>query len=859
MLRLACRTVVCLLSVTLAANAETVALRVRETAGVAREREVLRSGIPMTRGANATSTATLAIVDGNGSAVPAQFEILARWNAGRSDSAAPAQWVLVSFPATVGANGTATYRLVTDGTVSNVAPASPLRLTQTGNRVVVDTGAATFTIDADRGSLFEEIRIGSTVIVTGGALTARVNDRDASHTSLRRLKIERSGPLSATVVVDGAYDWAPAGGGGLGSQRRYEFTAGSATAIVRHALSWEGTFCGAGDNTCGGTINGVKVQRIRDTLRVALTNPQTMIAGAHDTAAVTGGRSLRQRLRATRLDPSRFEIDSGGSGLKADGALLAASAPQGTVAIALDHMHRYEPQALRVLDDGSLAIDIADDTAWLSARQGVFATMAVSVSPRSATRSELDAAAWAPLNHPLRAWPDARWFASSDTVDDVPTGAMPAEFAQYDTAIQQMLQTTVSKTDELGVYGLMTFGLWPRTWADPIYSDEVECGGNDPTPQEHWDDMFWCSTWTDYHNTALTAPIRAMRTGEVEWLDEIARPAALRQLHTQIQQCSPTDDYFYCGQAPSGYGAYRADFNSSHAYFDNLQLDYWLTGDYSVVETLQRGARAMRDYFCSKRPAAACSVGDPPTDEFANLTGRVAQQWNSVYRFVGLASDDSSYLDDYRMNLARAVTQQYVAVDRDGTRYGFMLAGAQPVTAAGTNTSDQLWMTALYDMKLLERLRRDTGDAPIGNPPVRPSEVITSFARMLYRYGATTAPGSNSSVFGPWPNQVDFTWTGARIGGSLTDVRYNGGGSDPLLYDTGKAALTSVVASAAVFAQDLALRDLAEDLIQIAIGASIGERAPLGKIQAEYTVRLHSAIAKLFPPVSAPKRRAVRR
>ena len=90
-------------------------------------------------------------------------------------------------------------------------------------------------------------------------------------------------------------------------------------------------------------------------------------------------------------------------------------------------------------------------------------------------------------------------------------------------------------------------------------------------------------------------------------------------------------------------------------------------------------------------------------------------------------------------------------------------------------------------------------------------------------------------------------------------MRYNGAGSDPLLYDTGKAALASVLASAAVFAQDPALRDLAEDLIQLAIGASIGERAPLGKIQAEYTVRLHSAIAKLFPPVSAPKRRAVRR
>ena len=41
----------------------------------------------------------------------------------------------------------------------------------------------------------------------------------------------------------------------------------------------------------------------------------------------------------------------------------------------------------------------------------------------------------------------------------------------------------------------------------------------------------------------------------------------------------PDDKWFYCGQAPTGYNAYRADFNSSHAYFENLFLYYWLTGD----------------------------------------------------------------------------------------------------------------------------------------------------------------------------------------------------------------------------------------------------------------------------------------
>ena len=98
--------------------------------------------------------------------------------------------------------------------------------------------------------------------------------------------------------------------------------------------------------------------------------------------------------------------------------------------------------------------------------------------------------------------------------------------------------------------------------------------------------------------------------------------------------------------------------NSSHAYFDNLFLYCWLIGDYTVVETLTRGARSMRNYLCNRRPGSPCRPDDPPSDYWAQLTGRVAMQWFAVLRFVGLAGDDASYLEDYIAGLARAVTQQ---------------------------------------------------------------------------------------------------------------------------------------------------------------------------------------------------------
>lgn len=771
-------------------------MRVRETAGVARSGEVIRSGIPIPRSAGLLSTAGLAVVDASGVAIPAQFRVLARWNAGRSDANAPIQWLLVSFPASVSANGTSTYRLTTG---SN--PSGSLRLTRDGNRVVIDTGVASFTIDAAGSALFEEVRFGGTRVAGGGSLVP-------PEPTPRRLFIEEVGPVSATVVI---------------GRRRYQFAVGSATAIVRQSLANEGT-------------EAVRVQQVRDTLPTTLGAPPSVtITGARGSVTQTmPPASLVQRLRASRTAPSRYDIETPAGvirGEKADGGIVELRGSAATIAVALERMHQYEPQALRALADGTIAIDLAADQFWLGPRQAMFTTMAIGASGPDV---------WAALNHPLRAWPDASWFAKSDAVDPFPAGAVLPEHARYEEAVRGTLERTIEQRDDLGIHGLMTFGLTPRIWGNPIYSDEVDCA-DERTPGENWDDLYWCTTWTDYHNTTYTAAAWAMRTGEVQWIDEITKPAALRVLYTQIFQCSPDDNYFYCGQAPAGYGGYRDDFNSSHAYFDNLQMYYWLTGDSAVVETLERGSRSMRNYLCSRRPAAACQPHDTPIDEWANLTGRVASQWISTFRFVGLASDDASYLDDYRNNLARAVTQQYVSAGG----YGFLLAGWQPVTSSGRVTTDQLWMTALYDMKNLDRLRRDTNDAPIGDPPIRPSEVIASYARAIARY----APSLQ------WPNSFDVNWSGPRVGGTLLNVTATPGGGDPFLYDTGRSTLAAAVAS------DPSLRAFAIDLTRFAIEASIADGSPLGKLQGEYLARLHAAVAALAPepaPEPAPRRRAVR-
>lgn len=826
-----------------------IPLNVREVAGVARTGEVLTSGVPIPRSLDLRTTAGLRVTSGS-QTVPAQFEVLARWDAAVNDASAPIQWLLVSFPATVGASATAAYELRTVGGPGPSAPATPVSVAQSGSTVTVSTGAATFVIGGTTG-LFDQVRnANGTIVATGGASTATIGGTNAPMAAGATVRIERSTPMAAVIVVDGAFTRAAVGNGGYTVQRRYELTAGSPTAMVRQSIQWEGDLCGAGVIACNGAPNGVLLGRERDTITLADAGPMTAtVVGARGSAALSGSAttsqtaSVAQVRRASRTAPRSFTAAVTGattSGVAADGGVLAVNGPNGGVALALDHMDEYEPQALRLLTGHTLAADLVAEDTWLGARQGTYAQLAVSALLPSTPAATIDRQVWAPRNHPLRAWPSPSWFAGSGAVDGFPAGTLPAGFADYDTHLQATLDLTETDVNTLGTNGVMTYGSFPRTWGTVILGDELDCG-NDPTPATTWDNTYWCAAWTDYHNASMTASVWAMRTGDVRRLDEIATPAALRSQFTQVMRCAPTDTWFYCGQAPAGYGGFRADFNSSHAYFDNLMFRFWVTGDRTIVDTLQRGASTMRSYLCPRRPAAPCTDADPQPDPWAGLSGRVAYQWLSVFRFVGLASTDATYLADWHSLSSAAVTRHYVEASSGGVAYGFWTGAT--VSGAGTFPTDQLWMASLYDMRNIERLRIDTDDAPLGTPAVRPSRILTSWARTLHRYAATAV--GDGTATGQWPNGLTFSFTGSRVGGTLTSVTADLGGSDPYLYGGGKSNLAAVMTRAGLLTGDTSLTTMGRDLARVGLDSAEAEGGPLAKGQSLYLQRLHPALAVL--------------
>ena len=431
-----------------------VALTVRDTAGIARVNEVIRQGIPLPKSLGVKGTSGLVVVNSAGTRIPAEFVVLGRWNAGLATGTAPIQWLLVAFPATVAAYGVSTYSLVYDGSAGvNPAPPRAVTLTRSGNVITVSTGAARFTIGGTAGLLDSAANASGTPVVSGGVMTV-TTAAVARHTTVRSVRIEHSGPLYASVVITGAYGTPLIGGGGISSTRRYVFTAGSPVVEVRHAVTWEGSLCDAAIRCENGSVQGVQIRQIRDTLDLTAPAPFTVtVASARSAALLTGTATagqtayVRQVTRPARTAAPSFQAAVGATtvtGSRADAGMLTARTATGAVAVATRQLHRNEPQSLRLLGNGDLAVDIADTSVWLTTRQGLFATMAVAALPATASAADLNRLVWAPLNAPLHAWPGQSWFNQSRVVGELPANTLPTQWADYGTHVNGVITHTVS-------------------------------------------------------------------------------------------------------------------------------------------------------------------------------------------------------------------------------------------------------------------------------------------------------------------------------------------------------------------------------------------------------------------------------
>jgi len=186
-----------------------IPLSVSECAGIKRADEPLTSGIPLPESANITSTLDLEVCDNNNIRIPAQFTVLSRWHGIPSDETKPIKWVLLDFNADVNIGGTSTYYL-RDGAVDST-PTTDLTLIEDQNSIIVNTGAATFTINKNYFNLFDYVNIDGKNIIAQpneGGVVLTGEDGTKYYTTLEapeEIEIEEQGPQRTVVRVRGVF------------------------------------------------------------------------------------------------------------------------------------------------------------------------------------------------------------------------------------------------------------------------------------------------------------------------------------------------------------------------------------------------------------------------------------------------------------------------------------------------------------------------------------------------------------------------------------------------------------------------------------------------------------------------------
>jgi hypothetical protein len=197
-----------LLFITAAAPAQVnIPLLVEEHNNLARTGEILSSGVPFALGTlYDVDLANLRVEDASGAAVPAQFQVLSRWWSPRYDNSI--RWLLVTFPATAGANATTTYTLKTG---SNVAPAKPVSVTTTADLTTVDTGAIKAVINSASFNLFESVWLDA--------------DSDGQYGPAE--KVVHAAASDGLVITSG--DWPDLG---LVAGQEFRSSAGAATTVT---------------------------------------------------------------------------------------------------------------------------------------------------------------------------------------------------------------------------------------------------------------------------------------------------------------------------------------------------------------------------------------------------------------------------------------------------------------------------------------------------------------------------------------------------------------------------------------------------------------------------------------------------
>jgi len=647
-----------------------IPLCITEHAGLAREREWVRLGVPLPEGALGEASAVV-VADVAGRKLACQTRTLATW------PDRTIQWLLVDVLVDVPANGVANLTLrpasSADETAAPIDP--PLVLTERDDRLTIDTGAAVFQLGANGAVLLESVRVGGeNLLAQSGAavhLTGCSGRRYAAVT--RRLHVEESGPILASIVAEG--DFRPEGRERvLEFQARCIFLRGAAAlrleVLVRNprAARHPG---GLWDLSDRGTVlfedlslsmaPAMPAEALRwyaegpDRLRSEAPGPWSLYQDSSggenwDSANhldVDGNSSVTFRgYRVRSGDAGQHMLI--GEGDRATPAVQLVTAAGSIAATTADFWQNF-PKALR-WTGGALSVGLfPGESRAPHALQGGEQKRHTVFLEFLGPNERLSIPNW---QQPVTVSIEPTWVEESRVIESFVAASRDhnEKYLRYVNAIVAGPHAFIAKRELIDEYGWRNFG--------ELYADHEAVRHEGPRPLvSHYNNQY------DFVHGAL---VHFLRTGDARWR-QLGEEAARHTIDIDIYHTDEDRAAFNHGlfwhtdhhqpaatcthrtySARNGRGlAYGGGPSNEHNYTSGLLLYFYLTGDGEAA----RAVRELADWVVAMDDGSRSALGliDP------GPTGLASKTVDDGYHKAGRGAGNSinALLDAYRLTSER--------------------------------------------------------------------------------------------------------------------------------------------------------------------------------------------------------------
>ncbi len=613
---------------------------IRERAGIARRGEPTRVSLPFAVGV-LKDASDVSLAEPSGRPVPAQFEVLARWD----DKSI--RWLLARFFVDVAANGKIT--LVVRRGVGSSAMHGPNLVSKTPTNLVVDTGAIRAVVGAAHCETFLVTDRDGKALLKQRPQLVLYSPTGVAHRCAcpDTVDLEQNGPLYASVFLAGPMKGKEPGVDKLFRyETRLHFWKGLGRVLAEH------TVVAVGSAKDGVTIvDGIVVdmKAISDVSKYVFAgkgraHPGSLRAGQtarlkqtcaywHESGSGPDGVAEPVRFVVLEADFGYALTTNGGramaEGQRADGWLWAAGAER-SVGVAVRDFWEEGPKALRVGADGSLAVEcyahwqakpgeprpprartpdyskhpklarwsagldggieevvkrfLADTGYTGPVRRGPFRfgqgrakTTDVLYLFGKADRQQIEIDTLAAHRRPLIPVVDPRYLASTRALPFVWLAASDSNLPVFEQGLLDMFENWQRHATR---YGFLHFG-----------DDQCSFGYNKTVPS---------TTDDQEYDTTQCLTMQFARTGNpdyLRWADVCARH------FMDVDQVHPTGELHFHGYTAGGdyhEEPVRVDM-SGHPYIGGIVNHYMLTGDRRSLRGIRRLAGALRGYGLKAR------------------------------------------------------------------------------------------------------------------------------------------------------------------------------------------------------------------------------------------------------------------